>query len=127
MALKQTVQENLLNFLLNNLKRKQVLINYKYTLDKWQSDILDEAQTILFFYPLPFVGSAPQWPMTFNFEAFLSQIYPLHCCPILILEKEPVFPFIMLSAKQRNYWYCFYKVFGMKRSLTGEWIQDLLH
>jgi len=33
MALKQTVQENLLNFLLNNLKRKQVLINYKYTLD----------------------------------------------------------------------------------------------
>ena len=45
--------------------------------------------------------------------------------PILILEKEPVFPFPMLSAKQRNYWYHFYNVFGMTRSLTGDWTRDL--
>ena len=40
--------------------------------------------------------------------------------PILILEKEPAFPFSMLSAKQVNYWYHFYNVFGMTRSLTGD-------
>ena len=39
--------------------------------------------------------------------------------PILILEKEPVFPFSMLSAKQGNYWYHFYNVFGMTRSLNA--------
>jgi len=27
----------------------------------------------------------------------------------------------MLSAKQGNYWYHFYNVFGMTRSLTGYW------
>jgi len=46
--------------------------------------------------------------------------YPLHYFLILILEKEPVFPFLMLSAKQANYWYHFYNVFGMTRSLTGD-------
>ena len=29
---------------------------------------------------------------------------------MFILEKEPVFPFLMLSAKQGNNWYHFYKV-----------------
>ena len=29
--------------------------------------------------------------------------------------------FSMLSAKQGNYWYHFYNVFGMTRSLTGDW------
>ena len=37
---------------------------------------------------------------------------------ILILEKEPVFPFSMLSAKQGNYWYHFYNVFGIR----GPWL-----
>jgi len=55
--------------------------------------------------------------MTSNFDRFLS--------PILILEKEPVFPFLMLSAKQGNYWSHFYNVFGMTRSLTGDCIGDL--
>jgi len=27
----------------------------------------------------------------------------------------------MLSAKQGNYWYHFYNVFGMTQSLTGDW------
>ena len=31
----------------------------------------------------------------------------------------------MLSAKQRNYWYHFYYVFGMTRSLTGDWTLPL--
>jgi len=39
--------------------------------------------------------------------------------PILNLEKEPVFPFLMFSAKQGKYRYC-YNVFGMTRSLTGD-------
>jgi len=44
----------------------------------------------------------------------------------LILEKEPVFPILMFSAKQESYWYHFYNVFGMTRSLTGDWTRDLL-
>ena len=42
-------------------------------------------------------------------------------CPIFILQKEPVFPFLMLSAKQGYCWYHFYYVFGMMRSLTSDW------
>ena len=34
---------------------------------------------------------------------------------------------LMLSAKQRNYWYHFYNFFGMTRSLTGDWTWDLPH
>ena len=37
------------------------------------------------------------------------------------------FPFLMFSAKQGNYWYHFYNVFGMTRSLTGDWTRDLPH
>ena len=40
----------------------------------------------------------------FSIPDFIHYIY----FPILILEKEPVFPFLMLSAKQGNYWYHFY-------------------
>ena len=36
----------------------------------------------------------------------------IHYIIILILEKEPVFPFSMFSAKQGNYWYHFYNAFG---------------
>ena len=62
--------------------------------------------------------SPPQWPMTSNFEGFLYQrSYPLHYFLILILEKEPVFLFSMLSAEQGNYWYHFYNGFGMKAVL----------
>ena len=66
-------------------------------------------------------SSSPQRPMTSDFEGFsipdfIHYIY----FPILILEKEAVFYFLMFSAKQGNYWYYFYNVFGMKRSLTGD-------
>ena len=33
----------------------------------------------------------------------------------------------MLSAKQGHYWYHFYNVFGMTRSLTGDSTRDLPH
>ena len=66
--------------------------------------------------------------MTSNFEGFSIPDF-IHYInfPILILEKEPVFPFLMFSAQQGNYWYHFYNVFGMTRSLTGEWTRDLPH
>jgi len=47
---------------------------------------------IRFFHP-------HQWPMTSNFEGFLYQILSVTLFYSLILEKEPVFPFLMLSAK----------------------------
>ena len=56
---------------------------------------------------------------------FYPIFYPLHYFLNLILEKEPVFPFLMLSAKQGNYWDHFYNVFGMTRCLTGDWNRDL--
>ena len=66
-----------------------------------------------------------QWPPTP--KDFYTRSYPLHCFLILILEKEPVFPFSLLGAKQGNYWYHLYNVFGMTRSLTGDWTRDLPH
>ena len=47
--------------------------------------------------------------------------------PILTIEKEPVFSFLMLGAKQGNYWYHFDDVFRMTRSLTGDWTRKRLH
>ena len=82
-----------------------------------------------FFFTIPyffnkflastFIGSA--WSSTtanegFSIPDFIHYIF----FPILILEKEPVFPFLMFSSKQGSYWYHFYNVFGMTRSLTGE-------
>ena len=66
-------------------------------------------------------SSPPQRQMTSDFEGFsipdfIHYIY----FRILIHEKEPVFPFLMFSAKLGNYWYHFYNVFGMTRSLTGD-------
>jgi len=54
---------------------------------------------IRFFHP----RHNGQWPPTS--KDFYTRSYPLHYYfLILILEKEPVFPFSMLSAKQGNYW-----------------------
>ena len=58
---------------------------------------------------------------------FYPRFYPLHFFPILILQKAPVLPFLMLSAKQGNYWYHFYYVFDMTRSLSGDWTRELPH
>ena len=70
---------------------------------------------IRFFHP----RQNGQWPPTL--KDLCPRFYPLHFNPILTLQKEPVFPFSMLSAKQGNYWIHFYNVFGMTRSLTGDW------
>ena len=43
------------------------------------------------------------------------------------MRKSQYFPFSMLSAKQGNYWYHFYNVFGLTRSLTGDWTRNLPH
>ena len=68
-----------------------------------------------------FFSSPPQRPMTSDFEGFFIPDF-IHYIyfPILILKKEPVFSFLMFSAKQGNYWYHFYNVVGMTRSLTGD-------
>ena len=73
---------------------------------------------ILFFHP----RHNGQWPPTS--KDFYTRCYLLHYFLILILEKEQVFPFSMFSAKQGNYLYHFYNVFGMTRSLTGDWTRD---
>ena len=59
--------------------------------------------------------------MTSDFEGFYIPDF-IHYIyfPILILEKEPVFPFLMFIAKQGNYWYHFYD-----GSFTGNWTRDL--
>ena len=54
---------------------------------------------ICFFYP----RHNGQWPPTS--KDFYTRSYPLDYFLILLFEKEPVFPFWMLSAKQGNYWY----------------------
>ena len=59
-----------------------------------------------------------QWPQ--NSKDFYTRSYPLYYFLIFILEKEPVF-------KQGYYWYHVYNVFGMTRSLTGDWTRDLPH
>ena len=73
---------------------------------------------IRFFHP----RHSGQWPPTS--KDFYTRYYPLHYFLILILEKEPVFPFSMLSAKLLV---PFYNVFGMTRSLTGDWTRELPH
>jgi len=57
--------------------------------------------------------------MTSDFEGFsITDFIHYIYFPILILEKEPEIPFLMFSAKQGNYWYHSYNVFGMTRSLN---------
>ena len=56
-------------------------------------------------------------------RTFYTRSYPLHYFCILFLEKEPVFPFLMLSAKKRELLVPFF----ITRSLTGDWTRDLPH
>ena len=49
--------------------------------------------------------SLPQRPMTFDFKGCsIPDCIHYNYFLILILEKEPVFPLLMFSAKQGNYW-----------------------
>ena len=81
-----------------------------------------------FWVVIRFFSPSPQRTITsdlerFSIPDFIRYIY----FPILILEKESVFPFLMFSAKHGNYLYHFYNVFGMLRSLTGDRTRDLQH
>ena len=61
--------------------------------------------------------------MTSDFEGFsIPDIINYIYFPILILEKKPVFPFLMFSAKQGNYH--FYNVFGMT---DNKYMQEKKH
>ena len=66
---------------------------------------------VYFFKRSTFVGSA--WSFGFFIPAktandlWLQRIFYPRFCPISILQKEPLFPFLMLSAKQGTYWYHF--------------------
>ena len=52
--------------------------------------------------------------MTSDFEGFsIPDFMHYIFLSMFILEKEPVFPFSMLSAKQGNYLVPFYTVFDM--------------
>ena len=60
---------------------------------------------------------------------FYPRFYPLHLfsCLNFFFRKSQYFPFWMFSAKQWHYWYHFYNVFVMTRSLTLDWTRDLPH
>ena len=85
---------------------------------------------VLFFKHSTFVGSA--WSFCFFIPATTAndlrlwrilypRFYPLHLFSYLnSWERASIFPFLMFSAKQGNYWYHFNNVFGMTRSLTEE-------
>ena len=75
---------------------------------------------IHFFHP----RHKGQWPPTskrFSYQ-ILSITFLSH---LNSWERASISLFLMSSAKQGNYWYHFYNVFGMTRSLTGDWTQDL--
>ena len=75
---------------------------------------------IQFFHP----RHNGQWLPTS--KDFLSHILSITFI-FLFQRKSQYFPFWMVSAKQGHYWYHFYNVFGMTRSLTGDWTRDLPH
>ena len=54
---------------------------------------LDNSFSVWLCWFICFFSSPPQWPMTSDFEGFLSRFYPLHFCPIVILEKGQYFAF----------------------------------
>ena len=79
---------------------------------------------VIIHFFIPVTTANDIWLRRISIPEFIHYIF----CPIIILQKEPVFPSLMLSAKHRHYWYHFYNVLiGMTRSLTGDWIRDLPH
>ena len=86
---------------------------------------------IFLFYFLFFLAFGFFIPTTTANDLRLRRIFYPRCYPLPLfskfLIKEPVFYFWMFSAKQGNYWYHFYNVFGMTRSLTNDWTRDLPH
>ena len=72
------------------------------------------------------ISYSPQRPMTSDFEGFSIPDFSHYIYFEKFLRKSlRYFPFLTLSAKQGHYWYHFYNIFGMTRSLTGDWTRDL--
>ena len=75
-----------------------------------------------------FFSSPPQRPMTSDFKGFSIQdfIHYIFFSYLNSSERASI-SILMLSVKQGNYWYHFYYVFGMTRSLSEDWTRDLPH
>ena len=87
-----------------------------------RSTFVDSAWSFGFFHPR-YNG---QWPPTW--KDFLSQMLSITYIVLsYFLRKSQYFPFWIFSAQQGHYWDHFYNVFGMTRSLTGNWTRDLPH
>jgi len=56
--------------------------------------------------------------MTSGFKGFLSQLLSITFFPYLNSFERASISLFMLRDKQGNYWYHFYNVFGMTRSLN---------
>ena len=56
---------------------------------------------------------------------FYPRFYPLHLFSYLNSWERASISLWMFSAKQGKYWYHFCNVFGMTRSLSGDWTRDL--
>ena len=72
-----------------------------------------------------FFSSSRQRPMTSDFKGFLYQILSITLFSYLNYWERASIP--LFNAKQGNYWYHFFNVFGMTRSLSGDWTRDLPH
>ena len=68
-------------------------------------------------------SSPPQRPMTSDFEEFLSQILSI---TFFVLERASISLF-HVECQTRELLVPFYNIFGMTRSLTGDWTRDLPH
>ena len=93
----------------------------KNKLCKLAFDFCRSHVVIWFFHP----SHNGQWPQTS--KDFLSQILSITFFSYLNSSEIASISLLMLSAKQGNYWYHFYYVFGMTRSLSGDWTRDLPH
>ena len=61
-------------------------------------------------------------------RTFIPDFIHYFFCPIYLKSWERAsISLLMFSAKQENYWYHFYYVFRMTRSLSGDWTRDLPH
>ena len=107
--------------IISDLSNQEALGQNKNLFFFWSSTFVGSAWSIGCFIPATTANDLRLW--TISIPDLIHYIY----FPILILLKEPVYPFSMLSAKQGNYWYHFYNVFGMTRCLAGDWTRDLPH
>ena len=66
-----------------------------------------------------------QWPP--SWKVFHPRFYPLLFLSYLNSCERASISLFMFSAKQGNYWYQFYNVFGMMQLLTGRVPRTLTH